>query len=100
MRDDTLEDLRIVHLSPGRVRLRSHRLRSMPALGTKIQERLAAIPGVERVELNALTGSVLLVYDRKRLASEGALARLGKVLDELFPTLDRASVFDWLKRTA
>jgi hypothetical protein len=43
---------------------------------------------------------VLIVYDRHVLAADGSLERLGAVLDNLFPSLDRESVFGWLKSTA
>lgn len=96
----TLDDIRIVHLIPGRVRLRSRQLRALPEAGPAIEQALAAVPGVQSVEVNALTGSILIRYEPGRLGSEEGLRRLEGVLDAWLPGLDRSQVLLWLRRTA
>lgn len=96
----SLEDVQIVHLVPGRVRLKSKQLRTVPDLAQKIRGAFRAIPGMQSVEVDDLTGSVLFLYDRQTIASEGSLERLARVLDGLFPSLDREAVLEWLRDTA
>lgn len=95
-----LEDVQIVHLVPGRVRLKSKQLRTVPTLAQKIRGAFRGIPGMQSVEVNAVTGSVLILYDRQLIAADGSLERLAHVLGGLFPTLDREAVLEWLRDTA
>lgn len=55
--------IRIVHQMPGRARLRLHAARGQPAFLQGIQESLARCPHVRRVEINAVTGSILIWHD-------------------------------------
>jgi copper chaperone CopZ len=96
----SIEDIQITHYVPGRVRLKSRQLRGASALAQRVTQSLGSVPGVQRVEVNALTGSVLLLYDRKALAADGSLAALKKVIQSLFPALDPNGVLRWLKETA
>jgi hypothetical protein len=96
----TVADIQIVHLQPGRVRLKSKQLRSMPGAAQTIRDALQALSGMRSVEINPLTGSVLLTYDRQTLAADGALLQVGSVVERLFPNLDRGTVAQWLKDTA
>lgn len=96
----SLQDVQIVHLVPGRVRLKSKQLRALPELAQKLHVAFQAIPGMQSVEVNATTGSVLILYDRQVIAADGSLERLAHVLDGLLPNLDREAVLDWLRSTA
>ena len=66
---------------PGRIRLRSTLLRDEET-ASMIRGALAAIPGVDSAELNAMTGGLLLKYDAARLPLE-RLAPLLPLLDEV-----------------
>lgn len=72
----------------------------MPELAQKLRMAFQAIPGMQSVEVNTTTGSVLIVYDRQAIVVDGSLERLVHVLDGLFPNLDREAVLEWLKGTA
>jgi Heavy metal associated domain 2 len=96
----SLEDVEIVHLVPGRVRLKSKQLRELPRLAQQLRGAFQAIPGMQSVEVNMATGSVLILYDRQAIAADGSLERLAGVLDGLFPKLDREAVLQWLRSTA
>jgi hypothetical protein len=55
-------DAIVVHRLPGRLRLRLTELKNDSAALTDIAAKLQAIPGVQAVEANVLTGSLLLRY--------------------------------------
>jgi hypothetical protein len=66
---------RIVHRSPGRLRVRVDRARHDVDLIHRIVERLSRVPGVKQIETAPETGSILVLFepsrfDEERLASE------------------------------
>ena len=70
-----------VHALPGRLRVRSPRLRGAAASG-EARTLLTAIAGVGSVTANPVCGSLLIEYDRGRVSPEALwrpLARLGFV---------------------
>lgn len=97
--------LQMMHFVPGRVRLKLPRLKGDASLAQDVQRTLAALPGIQGVEVSALTGSVLVHYDldvsktwnSASLAPLLALAeRLGLSLD----TLPMEEVQHWLHLTS
>jgi hypothetical protein len=54
---------RIVHRSPGRLRVRVGDLRENPDRASRIVGRLSDVPGVQRVETFPETGSVLVLHE-------------------------------------
>jgi hypothetical protein len=80
--------VRVVHAIPGRVRLKVAQVRKNPALAGEVQTRLAAAPGISRVEVNPLTGSVLMLYEAPDAASPDALRALAEPLAAFFPGFD------------
>ena len=52
-----------LHHIPGRMRVKIPLLKERPAVVAEIQERLQTMDGVERVQINIITGSVLIYYD-------------------------------------
>ncbi len=60
-----LSELQVLHRLPGRLRLRLEKLRGNDALASVVSSRLAVVPGIRSVEVNPLTGSVLLQYDKR-----------------------------------
>jgi hypothetical protein len=69
-------DIRIVHVLPGRFRLKASPVRSNPALARQVQTKLRGVSGVHEVQANPLTGSVLLLVDLAKLLAPEALAPL------------------------
>jgi len=63
---------------PGRVRVRVPSLRGAPALAHAVETRLAGHADVHSVTTNAVTGSVLLRFDTRRLDVRRLLAAIGR----------------------
>ncbi|AEF86469.1 heavy metal translocating P-type ATPase [Treponema primitia ZAS-2] len=59
----------IVSYFPGRIRLRFNELKN-PVVGEQALARIQAVPGITRVELKPLTGSLLIEFDIKTLPPE------------------------------
>lgn len=57
--------IRIVHCLPGRVRAKLPRLKGNAALAREVQHTLAALYGIQHVEVSPTTGSVLVLYDHR-----------------------------------
>ncbi len=77
----------IVSFTDGRVRLR-HPILHDAELGAEIAQFIQAIPGMEKVEHKALTGSLLIIYDPEQLTLEeltGLLAQGEEWLNEHAP---------------
>ncbi len=79
-----IDGLRVVHAIPGRIRVKIPQVKDDTELARAIPEWLVGVPGIERVETSALTGSVLVLYDRDRLSPEA----LGGMLPALLPGVD------------
>ncbi len=80
-----LKGIVVTHALPGRVRLKIPRVKHNPELARKAQENLSRVPGVQKVEANPATGSLLILYDLAMAASMEALGPLGEIFGELFP---------------
>jgi hypothetical protein len=95
-----LEDVKVVHAIPGRIRLKVSELKDNPALAEAVQERLSSVSAVDWVETNPVTGSVLVVYDVDEVATFDSASALSEVLTPLFPTLDAGQIQARLTRPA
>lgn len=93
-----LEDVKVVHAIPGRIRLKVSELKGNSALALAVQDRLSSVRAVDWVETNPVTGSVLLVYDVGQVASFDSAHALSEVLTPLFPTLDAEQIQARLSR--
>lgn len=80
-----LKGITVTHAVPGRVRLKIPRVKKNPDLARQAQERLSQVPGIQGVEANPATGSLLILYDLAMLASVETLGPLGAIFGELFP---------------
>jgi hypothetical protein len=89
-------DIRIVHAIPGRVRVKISRLKENPVLAREVQARLSTVRGIQYVEVNPVTGSVLVLYDRTTLESLDSLLSLPAWFSPLFPDLEFHELEDWL----
>jgi hypothetical protein len=56
-------DARIAHRVPGRIRLAFNQIADAPGMSRVLQD----IPGVQSVEINSLTGSVLVRYEERHV---------------------------------
>jgi hypothetical protein len=79
-----IDGLSVVHAIPGRIRVKLPQIKDDPELARAIPEWFVGVPGIQRVETSALTGSVLLLYDPDRLSPEA----LGGMLPTLLPGVD------------
>ncbi len=90
------EDVHIAHFLPGRVRLKVPALRGRPQAAETLAAAFRAVPGVKRLDVNTLTGSVLITYDAPTLATREASGVLKGVLQQHLPGLDAEQVLRWL----
>jgi hypothetical protein len=55
--------IRVVHSSPGRVRLKVRRGKRYPEILNAVAESFRGLPGIEQVEAHPVSGSVILFYN-------------------------------------
>ena len=60
-----LADAEVASESTGRVRLRLHELQGQPLLAEQLADALVAVPGIKRVQVSAITGSVLIFFNAR-----------------------------------
>jgi hypothetical protein len=83
-----LPEAYICHVSTGRVRLRIPSMRNDPLYFSRLEAFLCPLPGVEKVEANPLTGSVLVLHniglksadDLKSVANYTEMSGLFKII--------------------
>jgi hypothetical protein len=63
-----------IHAVPGRLRLRIPRLKASPWMAAALEHELRRVEGVLRVEANALTGNLLIVYDKSSQTADDLFA--------------------------
>jgi len=90
------DEVKVMSFLPGRVRLKVEALKRDAALAQAVREDLGAVPGIEDVDINGNTGSVLIRYDRKAVSSPESMDALEEVLGRHFPSLDFARLRGWL----
>lgn len=56
------------HHVPGRLRTRLSRLKHNPARAAELQSALQGLQGVHEVQVNLVTGSLLVTYDPRRIS--------------------------------
>lgn len=94
------EGIQVVHALPGRVRLKVAKVKGNPELARKAQEKFAAVPGIQKVEANPLTGSVLVFFDLAASVAAETIEPLGAVLAEFFPEIEALSLVSGLAALA
>ena len=77
-----LNNARVMSLSPGRVRLKISQLKNSDALANNLRERLTALPGIEKVDINQTTASLLMMYDQQLFAADDNVEALRQSLAE------------------
>lgn len=79
------EGIKVMHAIPGRIRFKVPQVRENPLFADQIEQRLATIPGIQKVTINPLTSSVLVLYDTVVTASPESFHALAGPLSALFP---------------
>jgi hypothetical protein len=59
-----------IHRLPGRLRVRSSVLKRNPKKASELLTAIGSRPGVRDIEINIVTGSVLVYYDPLRVSGE------------------------------
>jgi hypothetical protein len=77
--------LRVLHLIPGRARLRFDAVKGHPELGRRLHTHLEAVAQIKRVTVDTRTGSVLLLYDARALKTPAFLDEISEALSKIFP---------------
>ena len=77
--------IRIVHVLPGRLRLRIEAVKRQPKVASTLRSQLMDVAGINRVKIDVRTGSLLLLYDRTALRSPTFLDAFSEAMGKLFP---------------
>ncbi|MDD2768759.1 MAG: hypothetical protein PHT19_08490 [Methylococcus sp.] len=72
--------LHVTHRVPGRIRLKSERVKGCPQDAEKLAARLAKVDGIHHAAVNPATGSITLHYHWKALKSLTFFAELAAAL--------------------
>src|SRR5215469_7643311 len=93
--------IQIIHILPGRVRVRLPRLKGNASLAGEVERTLTALAGVHHVETSTTTGSVLVLYEPHILEaldieSIGPLLGLAGRLGLSDEDIDMGELRDWL----
>jgi hypothetical protein len=91
-----MANVQVVHFLPGRVRLKVPAAKGNAAYIAQVREMFLQVPGVRSLEANPITGSVLILYDTRRIVTEDAARALATALRAHFPSLDTRAVLKWL----
>ena len=86
------EAVTIAHAMPGRIRLKIAGLKHHPALAADLQHRLAVVPAIQNVEINASTGSMIIRYDTAALSSDASLRTFTAAVATIFPDVDLSQI--------
>ena len=81
-------DIEIVHVLPGRVRLKIPRIKQDSDFRRQVERQFGTVKGIERVDVHPLTGSVVVQFDPERITHADSLIALSQTLSSLFPKLD------------
>ena len=77
----------VKHAIPGRIRLRLPTMLHNEALAEELSSLLAAVPGIVSAEANTATGSLLITFNARYLASANGRQNFAQVLHKFFPGL-------------
>lgn len=91
-----MTSVQVVHFLPGRVRLKVPAAKGNPAYIAQVREMFLLVPGVQSLDANPITGSVLIRYDTGRIVTKDAARALVAALRVHFPSLDARAVLKWL----
>lgn len=72
-----------VHSIPGRLRVKSAVIKKNPHEAVKLRKLLSSVPGLKNLDVNLVTGSILIRYDADSVSA-----------NELLDTLSRSGYFE------
>jgi hypothetical protein len=84
----------VKHAILGRIRLRLPRMLHNETLAQKLPALLTAVPGITGTEASAATGSLLIIFDSRKLAGAQSRQGLAGVMRQFFPRLDTESLVE------
>jgi copper chaperone CopZ len=88
--------IKIMHFFPGRVRLKVDKVKNNAAFANKVKTELSNTLCITEVEINTLTGSVLIKYDKCAIKDTKNSDHLLAALKKLFPDLDAEKLRPYL----
>lgn len=88
--------IKILHFFPGRVRLKVDKVKNNAPFAEKIKTELSNTLCITEVEINILTGSVLIKYDKHAMEDTKNSDHLLATLKILFPDLDTEKLRPYL----
>src|SRR5262245_52775190 len=92
----TTSTAQVAHFLPGRLRVKSGKVKGNLPLAQEIERTLTGLRSVWRVEANPITGSVLVLYDPQAPESLSALMACTEFLGVSVPSHDLEHLEDWL----
>ena len=66
-------------------------------LSEQIREEFSSIEGINCIETNSMTGSVLLYYNPKQITSHDSVNSILKAFSKLFPDINSDSIKNLFK---
>ena len=93
-----VDGVKVVHFIPGRVRLKVKEMKGEVEFSQQVEAELSTVPGIEQVEVNPITGSVLIKYDTAAVDCDASIDALAATLRHLFPSLDVDRMRSWVDR--
>lgn len=82
---------KVVHTIPGRIRLKVSNASKIPSEAREydkyVIQGVKILDGIENIEFNYLTGSVLINYDTNKVYEEKIIRWINKVLDIVFQNM-------------
>jgi hypothetical protein len=86
------DDITIVSFIPGRLRLKIGSLDEAAMLAASFHDRIATLPGIDKVEINQATKSILIKYDQNLFATDDSVAALEQALERQLSTEERVQL--------
>lgn len=95
----TTDDFRIVHFIPGRLRARMEKLKKDQKFRETVHEQISNLGGINTVEINQETGSILITYDKELIKQPEHMKQLKTAIKDLFPSVDIDLLEMWLTKS-
>ena len=91
------DDIILVSFVPGRLRLKLDHLEQSTSLVTDLHERIATLPGINKIEINRTTKSILIKYDQNLFAADHSVAAFQQALERQLSTEERMQLRSFLQ---
>ncbi|KPJ95067.1 MAG: hypothetical protein AMJ53_03640 [Gammaproteobacteria bacterium SG8_11] len=87
---------KVVSFFPGRLKLRVDKVKDNQPFADKVEKDLRGLISIRLIEADAMSGNVLIKYDKKTFKNEKNVDDLVSTLQALFPDLDAGKLKSWL----